>query len=176
VTSTSSGNYATELTLQGVGGPVTIPRGWTSADVTVNRRSFRFINTHLESIHPLIRAAQAAELVAPGGPAAPSVTGPIVLVGDLNSDPNQGPPDSTAYATVVAGGFVDTWTQVNGAAPGLTFGFGELLNDADASRFDQRIDHVLTAPLRAERSVPASPESTRIAGPRPSCGPPTMRE
>jgi endonuclease/exonuclease/phosphatase family metal-dependent hydrolase len=158
VRSTSSANFSATLTVPTAVGPVTIRRGWTSADVTVNRRPVRFINTHLEAFDPGIRERQAAELVGNGGPAASAVTDPIVLVGDLNSDPNQPAPDSTAFNNLAAAGFADTWVQVNGTAPGFTFGFGELLDDPDASGFDRRFDHVLT---RAAQS-PAS--AARVTG------------
>src|SRR5439155_19782426 len=68
--------YATNLTIPTVGGPVTDTRGWTAVDVTAHRRSFRFINTHLDATSPYHRLAQARELL--GGPA--NTTLPVVLV------------------------------------------------------------------------------------------------
>ncbi len=69
---------------------VTVRRGWTSVDAKVRgSKLFHFVNTHLEAFDsraqvPSIRALQAGELVAPGGPATSKL--PVVLVGDLNSD------------------------------------------------------------------------------------------
>lgn len=139
VSAVSAGLYATYLTAPTVGGPVADRRGWTAVDVTVNRRSFRFVNTHLDSTIPLIRQAQTAELLA--GPLATSQ--PVVLVGDLNSAPGEAPP--SAYATLLAAGLVDAWTQANPSAAGLTCCHDEdLLNPVPA--FDTRIDYVLISP------------------------------
>ena len=134
-------------------------RGYVFADCTVNRRSFRFINTHLESFSAGRRAQQAGFL-AQFGPAS-TLTQPVVLVCDLNSDPldaSVDPPDPTPNNlafNVLTGmfGYVDTWAQVNGTAPGFTYGFGELVDDPDLSGFSKRYDHVLTRPeVTARRS------------------------
>lgn len=136
VSDAMAGLYDTFLTIPTAGGPVVDRRGWTAVDVTVNRRSFRFINTHLDSTSPLIRQAQVGELLA--GPA--DTSSPVVLVGDLNSDPGEAPP--SAYATLLGAGFVDAWTQANPSVPGLTCCHAEdLLNPSPT--FDTRIDHVL---------------------------------
>src|SRR5690606_37408152 len=52
VSNVASGLYENFLTIPTVGGPIADQRGWTAVDVTVNRRSFRFINTHLDSTSP----------------------------------------------------------------------------------------------------------------------------
>ena len=63
-------NFNTLIELPILGQPKPIARGWTSTDASVRGSGpFHFVNTHLESFHPLIRQAQADELVAPGGPA-----------------------------------------------------------------------------------------------------------
>jgi endonuclease/exonuclease/phosphatase family metal-dependent hydrolase len=139
----SSANYAAAATVPSVLGPFPVPASWVAADVTANERSFRFVTTHLEPFDPFVRAAQATELVASGGPAAAGHD-PVVLVGDLNSDPADASPHSAAFGVLAAAGFADTWVQVNGSAPGFTHGFGELLDDHDTSGFNTRIDHVLT--------------------------------
>lgn len=63
-------------------------RGYVSADCVVNGRSFRFVNTHLEAFSAGFRAGQAQFLVV-AGPASTTAL-PVVLVGDLNSDPLDG--------------------------------------------------------------------------------------
>jgi endonuclease/exonuclease/phosphatase family metal-dependent hydrolase len=139
VSAVAAGLYDTYLTIPTLGGPVADRRGWTAVDVTVNRRSFRFVNTHLDSTSPLIGQAQAAELLA--GPAATSR--PVILVGDLNSAPDEAPP--SAYSTLIGAGLVDAWTQANPSDPGLTCCHAEdLLNPAPT--FEARIDDVLTSP------------------------------
>lgn len=145
---------AIQLSLPLLGGLVSIEstRGYISADCTVNKRTFRFVNTHLEAFSAGRRAQQAAFL-AQYGPASTLLL-PVVLVGDLNSDPlddSVDPPDPTPNSlafNVLTGifGFVDTWTQANGTLPGFTYGFGEFVNDPNTSGFNRRYDHVLTRP------------------------------
>ncbi|HET9591715.1 MAG TPA: hypothetical protein VFP17_02260, partial [Solirubrobacterales bacterium] len=75
----SGGNFNTLLELSVGGQPVAVKRGWTATDAQVRgSHPFHFVNTHLEAFQPLIRAAQAQELVAPGGPATSDL--PVVLV------------------------------------------------------------------------------------------------
>lgn len=144
LTNAAAGNFATNLTIPAFFGPVLVTRGWASVDASAGGRHFRFVNTHLESFHPGVRAAQAGELVAATGPVG-SAPGKAVLVGDINSDPNQAFPDNAAFGTLLLGGMADTWAARNPGNPGLTCCFGELLTDPTPTGvFDQRIDHVLT--------------------------------
>ena len=87
----TSGNFGNLLIVKVAGATeVAVTRGWTTVDAKVRgSKQFRFVNTHLEAFDneaevPSFRAQQAAELVAPGGPATSKL--PVVLVGDLNSD------------------------------------------------------------------------------------------
>lgn len=116
-----SGQFATNLVFPDVGG---IPgndlvdvRGWVSIDVSMDRRPFRFVNTHLDSFFAPVRTAQAQELV--DGPLATNLK--IVAVGDFNSPPVG--EESGAYQVLTSrsdGKMNDAWTAANGAAPGLT--------------------------------------------------------
>jgi endonuclease/exonuclease/phosphatase family metal-dependent hydrolase len=151
VDASSSANFAAASTIPSVLGPFTVKASWVAADVTVNRRSFRFVTTHLEPFDPFVRANQAAELVDAEGPAAASED-PVVLVGDINSDPDDPPPHGTAFDTLGGAGLADTWVQANGSDPGFTHGFGELLNDPNTEGFDARIDHVLSRGAEAVAS------------------------
>jgi hypothetical protein len=66
----SSANFANKLTLPLAGGAATVnfTRGWTATDAKVRGKSFRFVNTHLESESAgSIREDQASELIAAGG-------------------------------------------------------------------------------------------------------------
>jgi endonuclease/exonuclease/phosphatase family metal-dependent hydrolase len=138
-------NFVNNLTItSNLGQSIDVKRGWTSVDVSAKGTKFRFVNTHLESFHPIIRQMQAGELVAPTGPVG-SAPGKAVLVGDMNSDPNQAFPNNLAYNTLIAAGLADTWTAANPGDPGLTCCFDELLdNPSPVGVFDQRIDDVLT--------------------------------
>ncbi|HET7445929.1 MAG TPA: endonuclease/exonuclease/phosphatase family protein [Solirubrobacterales bacterium] len=138
-----SGNFKTLLEVPILGKPLPIARGWTATEAWVRGAGpFRFVNTHLEAFHPLVRAAQAAELVAPGGPATSER--PVVLVGDLNSDDDtvEGA-DRFAYETLLAAGFVERSTNnplsccINSSL--LAEGAGGSVAD-----FDHQVDHVMT--------------------------------
>ena len=71
------------------------------------KQKFQFVNTHLESFLAATRNSQATELVSETGPLSPSL--PIILLGDLNSDPADPPPDSTAYNTIVGDQYDAAW-------------------------------------------------------------------
>ena len=138
-----SGNFSTLLEVPVLGSPVPITRGWTATEAWVRGAGpFRFVNTHLEAFHPLVRQAQAAELVAPGGPATSKR--PVVLLGDLNSDDDtvEGA-DRLAYETLLAAGFVERSTDEPLscclASSLLAEGGGGSVAD-----FDHQVDHVMT--------------------------------
>ena len=127
-----SGTYPTSVTLPTVAGPITAPRGWVSVDVKIRGKSFRLITTHLEAFSPLVRNAQAAELLA--GPA--DTTLPVVAIGDFNSGPGT---DLGAYGIMAGGGFADAWP----GGPGLTCCHANDLHNANAP-LTKRVDLVLT--------------------------------
>jgi endonuclease/exonuclease/phosphatase family metal-dependent hydrolase len=148
------GNFETLLELEVGGQPVAVKRGWTATDARVRgSKPFHFVNTHLEAFQPLIRAAQAQELVAPGGPATSDL--PVVLVGDLNSDDDTvAGADQLAYQALLAAGFVERSTNdplsccLN--SPLLAVGKGGSVAD-----FNHQVDHVMTndpAGIKLERS------------------------
>jgi endonuclease/exonuclease/phosphatase family metal-dependent hydrolase len=136
-------NFGTLLELPILGQPKPIARGWTATDARVRGSGpFHFVNTHLESFNPLIRQAQADELVAPGGPATGSL--PVVLVGDLNSDDDTvSGADTFAYDDLLAAGLVERSTDdplgccLNSSL--LSVGGGGMPSD-----FDHQVDHVMT--------------------------------
>ncbi len=138
-----SANFSTLLEVPILGTPLAIARGWTATDAKVRgSKPVRFVNTHLEAFQPLIRAAQAGELVAPGGPATSSL--PVILVGDLNSDDDtvEGA-DRLAYEALLAAGMVNRGTDdplsccLNSSL--LAEGAGGSVAD-----FDHQVDHVMT--------------------------------
>jgi endonuclease/exonuclease/phosphatase family metal-dependent hydrolase len=154
----TSGTYNTLLRESLAGGlrNVDVTRGWTAIDVKARGRSFHFVNTHLEAFDSQgtnqtnqgtslgkgdIRAAQAAQLVGPGG--AANSTRPVILLGDMNSDDdtvaNNG--DRNAYNALLAGGFTERSTA-NPLSCCLNdpflVGGPNSIND-----FDHQVDHVL---------------------------------
>src|SRR3954469_6493071 len=154
-----SGNFQVLLPVEILGQKLPIKRGWTATDARVRGSGwFRFVNTHLEAFDPAalvpsIRALQAAELVAPGGPATGSL--PVVLVGDLNSDDDTvSAGDQQAYRVLLNAGLVERSTDnplgccLNSSL--LAAGAGGSVSD-----FDHQVDHVMTddpAGIRLERS------------------------
>jgi endonuclease/exonuclease/phosphatase family protein len=111
------------------------------------KAKFRFVNTHLEAFSAFFRNAQASELNVSG---VLTSSKPVILVGDLNSDPDdptvQGPPfspvptaNAAAYNTIAGEGFVDVGVTVNTCCHA-----DDLLNPTAA--FDSRIDHILVKP------------------------------
>jgi len=142
------GHFANLLTVKVSGVSVTVTRGWVAIDAKVRgSHSFRFVDTHLEAFDPAtqvpsIRALQASELVAPGGPATSGL--PVILVGDLNSDDDTVEPgDQQAYRTLLAAGMRERSTNkplgccLNSSL--LAVGAGGSVAD-----FNHQVDHVMT--------------------------------
>jgi endonuclease/exonuclease/phosphatase family metal-dependent hydrolase len=142
------GHFANLLVEKIQGVSISVTRGWVAIDAKVRgSRTFRFVDTHLEAFDPAtevpsIRARQAAELVAPGGPATGKL--PVILVGDLNSDDNTVESgDQQAYRTLLKAGMRERST----AKPLgcclesslLAVGSGGSVSD-----FDHQVDHVMT--------------------------------
>ncbi|HKA68100.1 MAG TPA: endonuclease/exonuclease/phosphatase family protein [Actinomycetes bacterium] len=138
-----SAHFATNLSIPipAAGTTFVSLRGWTSVDVrTKHGQAFRFINTHLEAFHPLVRLAQAQELLAGPIGAAPDS---VVLAGDINSGPELPEPvNRLAYFALVAGGMVDTWPILHPGDPGFTSSLGDDLNDP-ADALEHRVDMVM---------------------------------
>jgi endonuclease/exonuclease/phosphatase family metal-dependent hydrolase len=139
---------------------VTVTRGWTAVNATVRgSRPFRFVNTHLESfdnreIVPSIRAQQAAELLAPGGPARGR--GPVILLGDLNSDvPTEtAPGDGQAYRVLLHAGLRErsTYKPLGCCIAESHFD----LKSGTVAEFDHKVDHVMTDAPRQVRLISSS--------------------
>jgi endonuclease/exonuclease/phosphatase family metal-dependent hydrolase len=136
-----SDNYDTLLTVPTPGLPTTVHRGWTAIDAKVGDSKFRFVNTHLEAFSAAVREAQANELLADGGPL--DTNRQVILVGDLNSDPDGGSPG--AYNAFTDAGFVDVGVGVDTCCHDA-----DLLNSS--ASFDSRIDHILARPAVTELS------------------------
>ena len=143
-----SANFQTLLPVEILGAKLPIKRGWTATDAKVRGSGwFRFVNTHLEAFDPAalvpsIRSLQAAELVAPGGPATSDL--PVILVGDLNSDDDTvAPGDRQAYLTLLAAGMVERSTNdpLSCCLKSSLLAVGAGGSVAD---FDHQVDHIMT--------------------------------
>jgi endonuclease/exonuclease/phosphatase family metal-dependent hydrolase len=155
------GHFKSLLSEEISGAKVIVTRGWASVDATVRGSTpFRFVDTHLESfdpqtVVPSIRAQQAAELVAPDGPATSDL--PAVLVGDLNSDTKTEvqPGDGQAYRVLVKAGMRERSTYKPLGCCLAT----PLLPVADggaASQFDHKVDHIMTRDPKQVKEVNSS--------------------
>jgi endonuclease/exonuclease/phosphatase family metal-dependent hydrolase len=108
-------------------------------DATFDRKQFRYIGTHLESVVPAIREAQGAELRT--GPANTSL--PVILAMDSNAQAAPLPQDAT-YMDFIAAGYDDEWVENFPFVPGLTCCQDEADNNP-VSQVYQRIDLILNS-------------------------------
>lgn len=133
-----SAQYVTTLQFPSPVGLLPLPRAWVSVDARFNGKAFRFIGTHLESVVPVIREAQGAELRA--GPANTSL--PVILAMDSNAQAAPLPQDPT-YMDFIAAGYNDGWTEIFPLVPGFTCCQAQLDNNPESQLY-QRIDLILT--------------------------------
>jgi endonuclease/exonuclease/phosphatase family metal-dependent hydrolase len=140
VRNAKSRNYAAALTVPTQIGAVRILRGWLSVDATIRGETFRFVDTHLEAYSGGVSGAQAKELLSKKGPTRTRM--PVVLVGDLNSDPTDPAPGSDAYKAI-ARSFTDVLKRAR--RTGATCCQAEDLRNP-TSMLNQRIDFILTKP------------------------------
>jgi len=143
-----AGHFANLLQVTVSGVNLSVTRGWTAIDAKVRgSHLFRFVNTHLEAFDPAtqvpsIRALQAGELVAAGGPTTTKL--PVILLGDLNSDDDTVEPgDRQAYETLLAAGMRERST---GKPLSCCLNSSLLAEGAGGSvaDFDHQVDHVMT--------------------------------
>ncbi|MGI8632472.1 MAG: endonuclease/exonuclease/phosphatase family protein [Solirubrobacterales bacterium] len=131
--------YQDNLTVSTPVGTFTSRRGWVSLDATVRGQPMRFVNTHLESVGAEVRADQARELRASGGPLRTSR--PLVVLGDLNSSPIDDSDEGAAYRVLESFGMRDAVQEARGN-PIRTCCLSETVDDARFD-YDTPIDHVL---------------------------------
>ena len=158
--------FADLLRVSVLGQPLAVERGWASVDVKHQGVWIHLASTHLEAYHPYVRMQQAQDLAA----ALEDVEGPVVVIGDLNSDPQDTTsvdtvPNAAAYEAIVGGaGLADAWLAVSDG-PGDTSPYPEDLTIQEIS-LDERIDFVL---FRG----PLTPETMDVLGTDPDdrrCG------
>ena len=129
-------------------GDVPFARAWISIDATYNKKAFRFIGTHLESVDPGIRELQGEEVRL--GPADTSL--PVIVAMDSNSQAFPFPQEAT-YVDFMNAGFHDVWSEAMPQDPGLTCCQAQLVNNLDSELY-QRIDLILTlGNIEAQRAA-----------------------
>lgn len=154
------GNFQNLLVVKVSGVEVKVKRGWTALDAKVRgSKKFRFVNTHLEAFDdetqvPSIRALQAGELVAKGGPATSKL--PVILLGDLNSDDDTvAAGDRQAYQALIKAGMRNRSTDEPLScclkSSLLAEGAGGSVAD-----FDHQVDHILTRDPKVVKLIGSS--------------------
>src|SRR5256886_9652510 len=135
-----SGVYVASLPVTIGGVTSAISQGWSSVEMTVGGRAYRFVVTHLVGQEvPDVQLAQTRELLA----LLSAETRPTIVVGDFNSDaygiyPTRVTP---TYGMISAAGYRDAWMEPGREAIGLSCcQQADLLNAR--SMFDQRIDFI----------------------------------
>lgn len=124
-----------------VGGALPVPffRSWTAADVTVEGRTFHFVNTHLETqVDPAAQEAQGLQLIS----LLEDETLPTVLVGDFNSRADG--TGTATYGRFTQAGWEDAWS-LGGSGDGFTCCNADDLMNTTVD-LDERIDLVFLSP------------------------------
>lgn len=136
--------YIAELPVPSFG--ISIPRGFVAVDATVDGRTYRFANTHLEPFSELVQVPQAQQLIA----TMDDEEIPVIVVGDLNSRA----PTGTTYQLFQSAGYVDAWTEnVNiREGEGLTNPHDADLRNEEVN-FDKRIDLIFVRNLAGSSEV-----------------------
>lgn len=131
---------------------IAIYRGWCSVDVFIRGERFRVICAHPhDESAPEIQREEVIELVSE----VANVAMPVLLIGDMNSDPfNRNGTDS--YALFPAAGFQDTWVTLHpdDLEGGLTWGHDPALSDP-TEPFVYRLDYIF---YRGDEFTPTSVE------------------
>lgn len=152
-------------------GSFTVPRGWMSMDVRVNRTVFKFVDTHLENVFPqvpqtvLIQEAQASELIA----ALATSNVSVIIAGDFNANADSvGPERYPTPGLFVQAGYVEAWHEVQRSAPGYTWPlFGEDQLTGASVQANERIDLIFVrggSVLNAKQTGLAAPFGSDHAG------------
>jgi hypothetical protein len=134
-------NYQQGLPIPGFG--FDLKRGFVAIDAEVGRKTYRFINTHLESETELVRYAQAQELVS----YLDNETKPIILVGDLNTPA----PNGVVYQYLIGEGYEDAWTH--NRIPFNEDGY-TAIHDPDLRNTTVKLDHRIDLILVKSHKTP----------------------
>ena len=171
-----TGNYQAALPVNNPLLPgFSVLRGYAMVDAVVTGRPYRFVNTHLEvtgagsALEPFFRAVQAGQALELAA-LLQQEDQTLVVVGDFNSDPLDGPfvdcavPDGmggvtftscpTPYAVLTQAGYTDTWLYRNGP---FEFGYTccqATLLDNELSQLDERVDLIWAMPATDYAGAP----------------------
>lgn len=156
---TVAANFQAELPLEDLG--LSIPNGYIATDATVKGRTYRFVNTHLESFSELVRYAQAEELVS----VFDEEQKPIILVGDFNSPASDGP----TYQFVTSQGYQDAWLSnlIGNQGAGNTSLMEPDLRNETSTLFE-RIDFIFVRTRGSVGNHAIGPVQAWVVGDKPA--------
>lgn len=126
-----------------------LKRGWSRVSFPFKGTTHHVVATHLETqLFPTTQDEQATELIEE---VVAGLEGPTFVMGDLNSDANNGPPAPSwtpTYGRLLNAGFMDSWLERSGRPdPGFTCCWDP---DLAGGVLDERIDFIL---VRAPNAV-----------------------
>jgi hypothetical protein len=116
--------------------------GWSSAEATIQGRTYRFVSVHLEFQQAeVVQVLQAQELLG----LLQSETRPTILVGDFNSDAYGLVPEKAtpSYGMITGAGFADNRNWPGRVPAGLTCCQDKNLLNGFGT-FDERVDFIFT--------------------------------
>ena len=156
-------------------GSLVIERGFVGVDAVTEGGAIRFVNTHLEvpELPRIIQSIQAAELIARLAALPNPSSSPVVIAGDINSDPTDAPVTETMpapYQQLANAGYLDAWTLRPGNPPGLTCCQSPDLLNPESVLF-KRVDVIFlsTAPIQLRANLlGADPDERTASGLWPS--------
>lgn len=162
VSNVSTGNFAAHVPVVLPAGTIDLIRGWVMADLSEGGRTVRFVASHLEPQETSLplQLAQSGELIS----RLASSPFPVVIAGDLNSDPLDAAP-VTSYKQFLAAGFQDAWlARVGTPATGFTCceSAPDLRNGS--SDLFKRIDLILVRPEGRGGNSTVRPVSMTVIG------------
>ena len=148
----TAANYAAGLPIAPLG--LQVARGYVAIDATIDDVTYRIVNTHLESVDPGPRVAQAQELVD----VLAGEELPVILLGDFNTRA----PDGEAYQLLLEAGYLDVW-QTDSERSGATCCQADDLRN-EASELTNRIDQIF---VKGVALHPAGSIRTLTVGDKP---------
>ena len=134
-------NYANIFSVEALF--IEVLRGYVAIDATIAGKTYRVINTRLESFTEESRVAQTQELVD----SLRNENLPVILLGDFNTPA----PDGTAYQMLLSAGYVDVW-QMDSEGTGNTCCQVPELQNA-VSKLYMRIDQIFVRNLELPTQI-----------------------
>ena len=134
-------NYEDAFTVEMLG--LSVLRGYTAVDATIDGTTYRVVNTHLESFSEADRIAQTQELID----SLANESKPILLLGDFNTPA----PDGIAYQMLLEAGYIDVW-QTDADQTGATCCQDSDIRNENSAHYE-RIDLIFVCNLNVEVSA-----------------------